>query len=136
MIQFFSEEIPFNVPHPCKKKAWIQKVVQQEGRKIDSIVFIFCSDDFLSQLNLKYLKHKTLTDIITFDYGSREIIAGEIYISIDRVKENTQKFNESFDRELSRVMIHGVLHLMGYQDKTPRQKSMMRKKEDACLSLL
>jgi len=97
---------------------------------------VFCSDKYLVKLNNQYLKHNTLTDILTFDYSTDpESIHGEIYISIQRVKENAARFNESFDEELHRVIIHGVLHLTGYNDKSTTDKALMREKEEAYLSL-
>jgi len=98
--------------------------------------YIFCSDTYLHKINLEYLKHDTLTDIITFDYSEKKQISGDIFISIDRIKENAPKFNQSTDIELNRVLIHGVLHLLGYKDKTPKEKETMRAKEDFYLTLL
>ena len=98
--------------------------------------YIFCSDKDLVRLNNQYLKHKALTDILTFDYSTDpKSIHGEIYISVQRVKENAGRFKESFDEELHRVIIHGVLHLVGYNDKSPTDKALMREKEEAYLSL-
>ena len=134
-IQFFSEKIRYRLPHPIKTKRWILDVILREKSSLNSLNFIFCDDAFLLEINSRYLKHHTLTDIITFDYSTDKTIAGEIYISIERVVENSEKFKQSFDQELHRVIIHGVLHLLGYQDKTSGQKMVMRKKEDAYLSL-
>lgn len=116
--------------------SWIKRVVEKEGATIEEINFIFCSDSYLLTLNQGFLKHNTLTDIITFDNsGPDAFISGEIYISIERVRENAAKFQVQFEDELNRVMIHGVLHLLGYKDKKPAEKALMRKKEEACLSL-
>jgi probable rRNA maturation factor len=136
IIHFFSEDIQFKPAHPRKKILWINSIAKMEGYVINEIIFIFCSDRYLLQLNKDYLNHKTLTDIITFDYseGSKKL-ESEIYISIERVKENSFLFNTTFNDELDRVLIHGVLHLMGYSDKKPSEKAQMRKKEEACLSL-
>jgi probable rRNA maturation factor len=135
-IHFFTESITFKLPHPRKTTTWIKLVAQKEKRSIKEINYIFCSDAYLLQLNQGFLNHNTLTDIITFDNSEdKKNLEGEIYISIDRVKENALKFENSFEAELHRVMIHGVLHLIGYKDKKPADKSLMRKKEDACLSL-
>jgi rRNA maturation RNase YbeY len=134
-IQFFSENIRFKLPHPIKTKRWILEVIRQEKSSLDSLNYIFCDDAFLLKINSHYLKHKTLTDIITFDYSANGVLSGEIYISIERVKENAVKFKQPYEQELHRVIIHGVLHLLGYQDKTPIHKRIMRKKEDAYLSL-
>jgi probable rRNA maturation factor len=135
-IHFFTESITFKLPHPRKTTAWIKLVTQKEKRTIKEINYIFCSDAYLLQLNQDFLNHNTLTDIITFDNSEdKKNLEGEIYISIDRVKENALKFETSFEDELHRVMIHGVLHLIGYKDKKPADKTQMRKKEEACLSL-
>ena len=136
-ISFYAEDIDFKMSKPLKTKTWIRKVIQKERKKLFSLSYVFCSDEFLSQLNTKYLKHKALTDIITFDYSDESgSIVAEIYISIPRVKENGDLYKTGFDNELRRVMIHGVLHLVGYSDKKPSEKALMRKKEEACLSLL
>jgi probable rRNA maturation factor len=135
-IHFFSEAINFKLPHPRKTTVWINLVAKKEKRTIKEINYIFCSDEYLLQLNQGFLHHKTLTDIITFDNSEgKKALEGEIYISIERVKENALKFKTDFEDELHRVMIHGVLHLIGYKDKKPSEKALMRKKEEACLSL-
>ncbi len=135
-IRFFTEEIHFQLADPRKTTSWINKSIKKEKTRLIALGVIFCSDEYLFQLNIQYLNHKTLTDIITFDYSEApKLINGEIYISIERVKDNATKFKKSFDEELHRVIIHGVLHLIGYNDKTPREKSTMRKKEEAYLSL-
>jgi probable rRNA maturation factor len=135
-INFFSQDIPFKIRTPRKISAWISRVLKKEGQNLHQLNFVFCSDQYLGSLNIQYLNHKTLTDIITFDNsdGSGNI-EGDIFISIDRVEENAKKYSRTFDDELHRVLIHGVLHLVGYSDKTLRNKAEMRKKEDACLSL-
>lgn len=135
-VFFFSEKTRFKLPNPRKTSGWIKKVIRAEGKELSSLNIIFCSDSYLSRINLQYLNHKTLTDIITFDHSDYEgLIAGDIFISIPRVKENAKKFNCPFDIELHRVIVHGALHLLGYNDKSGRQKAEMRKKEDAYLSL-
>ncbi|MBI3221003.1 MAG: rRNA maturation RNase YbeY [Bacteroidetes bacterium] len=135
-IQFFSEDISFTLAKPRRTSNWIKRIAQKEKREVRDVSYIFCSDVYLLELNQQYLNHNTLTDIITFDYseGAKQL-EGEIYISIDRVKENAEKFKVSFQDELDRVMIHGVLHLIGYKDKKPADKALMRKKEEASLSL-
>jgi probable rRNA maturation factor len=135
-VHFFSEGILFKVAKPRKTAKWVEFVARKEKAAIHSINYIFCSDSYLLNLNREYLNHSTLTDIITFDYGSEEMLEGEIYISVDRIRENANIFEVPFDTELARVMIHGVLHLLGYKDKTPTDKALMRKKEEAYLSLL
>ena len=134
-INFFSEEIPFKLPHPRKTSNWIKQCIKKEKKILVSLNFIFCPDNYLRAINIQYLNHKAFTDIVTFDQSEGEGIHGDIFISLDRVKENAIKFNASFDNELHRVIIHGVLHLIGYSDKSDRSKSIMRKKEDAYLSL-
>lgn len=135
-IQFFSEKIRFKLNHPKKTTSWIKSVIRKEGALLNSVNYIFCSDDHLREMNIQYLKHKTFTDIITFNYGAEEgTIEGDIFISIDRVKENAKKFKSDFDTELHRVIIHGILHLMGYNDKAKTEKALMREKEDTYLSL-
>jgi probable rRNA maturation factor len=135
-VNFFIEEIDFSIPHPRKLATWIRKAVKSENHQLEELNYIFCSDSYLFNLNRGYLRHNTLTDIVTFDNSELEQkIEGDIFISIDRVRENSQEFKTIFDVELRRVMIHGVLHLVGYSDKSPEQKAQMRKKEDVYLSL-
>ena len=136
IIHFFTEDITFKLAHPRKTSSWITAMVKKERRSIKDINYIFCSDGYLLQINKDYLNHNTLTDIITFDYseGAKQL-EGEIFISIERVKENSSLYNTTFQDELDRVLIHGILHLIGYSDKKPAKKAQMRKKEEACLSL-
>lgn len=135
-IRFFTEDIAFKLPHPRKTTAWIKSAILKEKHSLGELNYIFCSDEHLLKINIEYLNHKTLTDIITFDNSDEHgVIEGDIFISIDRVRDNAAKFSSDFDSELHRVLIHGVLHLAGYSDKTPEQKTAMRKKEDAYLSL-
>ena len=135
-IHFFYEDVDFHFANIRKTKAWLKDVFKTENKRLRELNYIFCSDGFLAGVNLQYLHHNTLTDIITFDTSEDvRFIAGEIFISLDRVKENALKFRASFEEELHRVMVHGVLHLVGYSDKTSQQKKIMRKKEDAYLSL-
>jgi probable rRNA maturation factor len=135
-IHFFSQNTRFKLKNPRKVTSWIKRVVEEEGSSLQEINYVFCTDSYLLTLNQGFLKHNTLTDIITFDYSEgRSTLEGEIYISIDRIKENAIMYGISFEDELARVMIHGVLHLIGYKDKKPSEKALMRKKEEACLSL-
>jgi len=135
-VRFFQEDVNYSIPHPRKTAAWIKEVITKEKRPKAEINYIFCSDKYLLKLNKDFLNHSTLTDIITFDNSAEgESLDADIYISIERVAENASKFKNSFDNELHRVMIHGVLHLLGFKDKKPPEKALMRKKEDACLSL-
>jgi probable rRNA maturation factor len=134
-IHFFYEETDYRIKYTRKTKQWIIRAAKQENRSILELNYVFCSDSFLLELNNKFLKHNSLTDIITFDSSSGKEISGEIYISIERVEENSLKFQSRFHDELKRVMIHGVLHLVGYKDKKPKDVVIMRKKEEAYLSL-
>jgi len=135
-VNFFVEEITFNLPRKTQTKTWIKEVIHKENKTCGLINYIFCNDSYLLELNKSYLNHSTLTDIITFDNSEDDAVSGEIYISIERVKENAILFNQSFTDELCRVMIHGILHLLGNKDKSSRDKSIMRRKEDECLSHL
>ena len=114
---------------------WISAAILEEEHKEDSINYIFCDDNYLLELNIKYLDHNTLTDIITFNYNIGKSISADIFISVDRILENANKYEVSFQDELHRVMIHGILHLLGYKDKTKDENSLMREKEDYYLSL-
>jgi len=136
-IRFFSEGIDFKIPRPIATKRWLNTVLKSEGKSLHQLNYVFCNDEFLLGINQQYLNHKTLTDIITFDMStSKNEVVGEIYISVPRVVENSVAFNKTFENELCRVLVHGVLHLCGYKDKTAYQIRQMRKREDAYLSLL
>ncbi len=130
MISFSAVEVKYNLKSKLKVKSWVKTILDTEGKKSGDITYVFCSDDFLLSMNEKYLKHDTLTDIITFDYSEKDTLSGDIFISIERVKENSVSFNTTSNQELGRVMAHGVLHLLGYKDKTPEDKKVMRSKED------
>ena len=135
MIEFHFE-IKFILNNQMELQKWIETVITSENKVLGDLNYIFCSDEYLLERNIKYLNHDTLTDIITFDYCEEEIINSDIMISIDRVKENSSIFENSFSDELHRVMIHGVLHLIGYDDKTKKEKQTMRNKEDFYLKKL
>ena len=109
---------------------WIKNVILEENKELGEVNYIFCDDKYLLEKNIKYLDHGTLTDIITFNYCEEDIISSDIMISIERVMENSSIFENSFSEELNRVMIHGILHLIGYNDKTDGEKEIIRKKED------
>ena len=115
--------------------SWISGAIINEAYKEGDINFIFCEDNYLLKMNVKYLKHNELTDIISFDYTMGKMVSGDIFISIDRIKENALQFNVKVEDELHRVIIHGILHCCGYKDKTKEDKLLMRKKEDYYLSL-
>lgn len=135
-IEFFSEDIDFSLPNPDQISEWIATVIEQDEQELESLTYIFCSDDYLHNINLEYLDHDTLTDIITFNNAEEEgIVEGDIFISIDRVRDNAADMGTSFEDELHRVIIHGVLHLLGYDDKNQEAQTNMRKQEDSCLSL-
>jgi rRNA maturation RNase YbeY len=136
LIEFRSEKIKFLPKKKATLTTWIISVIRKEKKTPIQIHYVFCDDKFLLALNKKYLNHNTLTDIITFDYSDRKNLIGEIYISIPRVKENAKKFEVDFETELHRVMVHGVLHLCGYKDKTKKDKGEMRKMEGVYLKLL
>lgn len=136
IIKYFSEDVVFKIPNPRETARWIKNVVKKEKANINRLSYIFCSDAFLIDINRQFLNHNTYTDIITFDLSdTRNAIDGEIYISIERVRENAKKLKVEFLDELNRVMIHGVLHLLGYSDKKIKEKQRMREKEDSYLSL-
>ena len=121
---------------PIKNSAdWLEKIILTENKTPGEIVFIFCDDNYLLKKNIQFLKHNTLTDVITFDYCEKDQINGDILISIDRVQENSKIFEVTFLNELHRVMIHGLLHLLGYKDKTKQDAKLMRSKEDFYLSI-
>lgn len=135
MIEFNSIDT-FEVSDPEVMRSWIQSVVQAEGYTLGEVNFIFSSDSYLHDLNKRFLNHDTLTDVISFDYTSGKIVSGDIYISIDRVKDNAVEYGVTFDNELARVMVHGVLHYCGYKDKDSEEAKEMRAKENVYLSLL
>ncbi len=135
MITFQNQSISFKLKEKTKLKSWIKIITEKEKHILGDINYIFCSDDELLEINQKHLNHNTFTDIITFDYTEAKKINSDIFISIDRVAENAEKFKVSFDDELHRVMIHGILHLCGYKDKTKADAELMRKKENASLKL-
>ncbi|MFT2009689.1 rRNA maturation RNase YbeY [Pontibacter sp. 13R65] len=135
-IEFVSEDIDFSLANPDKVSDWIATVIEQNEQELESLTYIFCSDDYLHQINLEYLDHDTLTDIITFNNADEEgTIEGDVFVSIDRVRDNAATLGTTFEDELHRVIIHGVLHLLGFKDKTDKQAALMRQQEDSCLSL-
>lgn len=132
-ITFQVEKIKFNLKKKITIKLWIAKVLRLEKKQVGQINFLFTNDEEILKKNIQFLKHNTYTDIITFNYCKDKIINGDIIISIDRVKENAEKFKSDFEKELKRVLIHGVLHLCGYNDKKTADKELMRKKENWAL---
>lgn len=137
-INFFYEEVDFKLKQKASISHWIKKVIASESNvRISAINYIFCSDSFLQRINLDYLQHDALTDIITFNNSDNENeLDADIYISIDRVQENSSRYKTTMENELHRVMVHGILHLLGYSDKSTSERKLMRKKEDESLTLL
>jgi len=134
MITFHSIS-DFVLPLKDNISKWIEFTIHQEQSELGDIAYVFCTDEYLLEKNIKYLKHNTLTDIISFDYCIGKLISGDIFISVDRVIENAHGLDIKFENELHRVMIHGILHFCGYKDKNKEDKNTMRSKEDYYLSL-
>ncbi|MGB3590300.1 MAG: rRNA maturation RNase YbeY [Nonlabens sp.] len=135
MIEFHYQN-DFQPIDSQKYSAWLQAVARSEQQTIGDLSYVFCSDEFLLQINQEHLNHDTYTDIITFDYSQDGLLHGEIYISTDRVGENAVSFRESVISELHRVMVHGLLHLCGYGDKTEEEIALMRSKENEMIALM
>lgn len=132
----FNSETHFSLENEAKIASWVQHIIVSEGHTVGEVGYIFCNDSYLNNINKEFLNHDTLTDIISFDYCLGKQVNGEIYISIERVTDNAKLYQVSFENELSRVIIHGVLHFLGYSDKTPEEKKGMRLKENTCLKEL
>ncbi len=125
----------FQLPNEQEVRTWLEFVLDQEDRELGEVSYIFCDDEYLYDLNVKHLNHNTLTDIISFDYSLGKVVSGDIYISVERVDENARDRGIEFDDELHRIIVHGMLHYIGYKDKSESQRKAMRKKEDYYLSL-
>lgn len=139
MICFFSEDVTFNLRSKLLVKRWLKSVAEGSGHKIGDINYIFCSDAYLLEMNRQYLGHDYFTDIITFDNREdpeSKKVDGDIFISIDTVRSNGEEYGEGFERELKRVMVHGLLHLTGYDDGTQAEQKRMRAAENEALALL
>ena len=134
MVTFHSL-LKFEFKWELEVSKWLEFVLHQEKLELGEIAYVFCNDNYLLEKNIKYLKHNTLTDVIGFDYSLGNVLSGDIFISIDRVSENANELGVSFDEELQRVMIHGILHFCGYKDKMEEERNIMRLKEDYYLSL-
>lgn len=132
----FNYETEFELSNEKSTSDWILKCIEHETFELGELNYIFCDDEYLHKINVEFLNHDTLTDIISFDYSIGKLVSGDIFISVERVKENANNFNVSFQNELHRVIIHGVLHYMKYKDKTIEEKTLMRNKENECLELL
>ena len=135
MISYFAEDIKFDLKGKLLNNRWLKMVVGSEIKRLGDLSFIFCSDNYILDINLRYLQHDYFTDIITFDYCEGDTVSGDLFISIDSVRENAAFYGATFEDELDRVMVHGVLHLLGYDDHTPEDIAMMRSKENYYLSL-
>ena len=135
-IFFELEQADFELAHPEQLIFWIKSILEKEQKELVQLTFILCDDAYLIEINKEYLDHDTYTDIITFPYLEPPLIEGDIFISIERVAENAKHYQVSFEQELHRVMIHGVLHLCGYPDKTDEEAKQMRAKENEALTLL
>lgn len=126
----FNYETEFELPNEMQLSNWLSQVILSENKKEGDINYIFCDDEYLLNINQQYLDHDTLTDIISFDYTVGNELHGDIFVSIERVRENAQDFNVTFDEELKRVLVHGVLHYCGFKDKSEEDEKLMRQKED------
>jgi probable rRNA maturation factor len=136
-IHFFTEDIKYQLKHKTEIKKWIIEAIHAHHYHLNELNFIFCSDNYLYEMNVKYLDHDTLTDVITFDNAETpQTIEGDIFMSLDRIKENAENLKIIAERELYRVMIHGILHLLGFKDKTEEEQVIMRKMEDFWLDKL
>jgi len=126
----FNYETDFELENESLYKDWISRIIESEGFDEGEINYIFCNDEYLHKINVEYLDHDTLTDIISFDYTVGNLIQGDIFVSVERVKDNANDFKVSFEEELKRVLSHGVLHYCGYKDKSPKDEALMRSKEE------
>lgn len=135
MITYNFENTDFVFKGKAKNNSWLKLVAESEIRRIGDINIIFCSDNYLLDINQKFLQHDYFTDIITFDYCEGDKLSGDLFISIDTIRANAEEYGEGFKRELDRVMVHGVLHLIGYDDHTKADQKLMREKENYYLSL-
>ena len=126
----FNYETDFKLDNEAQYEDWISRIIESEGFDEGEINYIFCDDEYLHKINVEYLDHDTLTDIISFDYTVGNLIQGDIFVSVERVQDNANDFNVSFEEELKRVMSHGVLHYCGYKDKSPKDEALMRSKEE------
>lgn len=135
MIRYYNENVTFNLSGKRFNNRWLRAVAQSENFSLGNISIIYCSDSYILGMNAKFLKHDYYTDIITFDYSEGKVLSGDLFISIDSVKDNASNFGATFENELNRVMVHGILHLIGYDDHTGAEQKMMRLKENEYLAL-
>lgn len=131
----FNYEIEFELQDEAKYEEWIAEVIDSEDKSEGEVNYIFCDDEYLHKMNVEFLDHDTLTDVISFDYTMGSLISGDIFISVERVRDNAADFKVDFDDELRRVMAHGILHYCGYKDKTEEDSLLMRSKEDEKIAL-
>lgn len=136
MITYCTEDVKMPKIQKRSTSAWIKRVAEKYGHKLGDIAYIFCSDEHILEVNKQYLQHDYYTDIITFDYTEEKKISGDLFISLDTVKTNAEKFGAEYDTELHRVIIHGILHLCGINDKGPGEREIMEKNENEALELL
>ncbi|TRX71663.1 rRNA maturation RNase YbeY [Carboxylicivirga sp. M1479] len=136
MINFLSEDISIPQNINANTKAWIQKVIESHNKQVGTLSYVFCNDEYILYVNKTYLQHDYYTDIITFDECTSSVISGDLVISLDTVQSNSIEFKQDFNKELHRVIIHGILHLIGFKDFTDSEKQIMRQQEDKALSLL
>lgn len=134
-LNLYVEDLDFVPPKEESILIWFTKVCENKNFQLGELNLIFCSDSYLLEINQKYLNHDYYTDIITFDYVENQCVSGDLFISVERVKENAQKLKVSFEEELDRVMVHGLLHLIGYKDNNESKQAEIRAQEDFCLTL-
>jgi probable rRNA maturation factor len=132
----FNYETDFELPDEVALETWVELIILNKGFESGEINFIFCDDEYLHRLNVEFLQHDTLTDVISFDNSLGKLISGDIFISVERVKDNSLDYNVAFEEELHRVMIHGILHFLGFKDKNPEDEKVMRNEENHALLLL
>lgn len=135
MVSYFVQDTDFKFVKKRLNNSWLKLVAESEVRKLGNINIIFCSDNYILDVNMKYLQHDYFTDIITFDYCEGNVLSGDLFISVDSVRENSVFFKTEFTDELNRVIVHGLLHLIGYDDHTPEDQKVMREKENYYLDL-
>lgn len=135
MVSYFVQDTDFKFVKRRLNNLWLKMVAESEVKKLGNINIIFCSDNYILDVNMKYLQHDYFTDIITFDYCEKNILSGDLFISVDSVRENSIFFKTEFSDELNRVIVHGLLHLIGYDDHTPDEQKIMREKENYYLEL-
>lgn len=135
MVRYFCEDIKFEFKNKQLNNRWLKMVAGSEVKNLGDVSIIFCSDNYILDVNMRYLQHDYFTDIITFDYCEGNVLSGDLFISIDTVRENAAEYGAEFDEELHRVIVHGLLHLIGYDDRTPEEEKEIHRKEDYYLSI-